>query len=207
MTYTIAMTVLAVLAQAAAPAGKPAGEAKLMEQARRLLQNGRYAEAQEAYQSAESEAKKQKDGLTPQLEAAIALGKAECQASQGEADKAIEGLKALAARQPKNADVAARLAELGFQRGDWVAADAEVKRCLDVSPDHLRGRWIAVRLLEARGRLEDAVKGCKWFVDHYNSRPPDLANNAQNLLLVGQAAERYYRATAPGKSWPIRSTT
>ena len=127
------------------------------------------------------------------------MGKAECQASQGEYGKAIEMLKSLAGRQPKNADVTARLAELHFIRGDWESADAAVKQTLDASPDHLLGRWIAVRLLESRGKLEDAVKGCKWFVDHYNSRPPDLAQERPNLLLVGQAAERYYRATARGE--------
>ena len=167
--------------------------------ARRLLQNGRYAEAEEAYLAAESEAKKKQGGLTPQLDAALTLGKAECQASQGEYAKAIEILKSLAGRQPKNADVTARLAELHFSRGDWESADIAVKQTLDASADHLLGRWIAVRLLESRGKLEDAVKGCKWFVDHYNTRPPDLARNAQNLLLVGQAAERYYRATARGE--------
>ena len=127
------------------------------------------------------------------------MGTAECQASQGEYGKAIEVLKSLAGRQPKNADVTARLAELHFTRGDWESADTAVKQTLDASADHLLGRWIAVRLLESRGKLEDAVKGCKWFVDHYNTRPPDLARNAQNLLLVGQAAERYYRATARGE--------
>src|SRR5208337_4752197 len=199
MAYTITMAVLALLAQAAGPAEKAAVDLKSPDAARRLLQNGRYAEAEEAYQAAESEAKKQQGGLTPQLEAALAMGTAECQASQGEYGKAIEVLKSLAGRQPKNADVTARLAELHFTRGDWDSADTAVKQTLDASADHLLGRWIAVRLLESRGKLEDAVKGCKWFVDHYNTRPPDLARNAQNLLLVGQAAERYYRATARGE--------
>jgi len=199
MAYTITMAVLALLAQAAGPAEKAAVDPKSPDAARRLLQNGRYAEAEEAYLAAESEAKKQKGGLTPQLDVALALGKAECQASQGEYAKAIEVLKSLAGRQPKNADVTARLAELHFTRGDWESADSAVKQTLDASADHLLGRWIAVRLLESRGQLEDAVKGCKWFVDHYNTRPPDLARNAQNLLLVGQAAERYYRATARGE--------
>ncbi|MGO8899331.1 MAG: tetratricopeptide repeat protein [Isosphaeraceae bacterium] len=199
MAYTIMMAVLALLAQAAGPAEKAAVDLKSPDAARRLLQNGRYAEAEEAYQAAESEAKKQKGGLTPQLEAALAMGTAECQASRGEYGKAIEVLESLAGRQPKNADVTARLAELHFTRGDWESADTAVKQTLGASADHLPGRWIAVRLLESRGKLEDAVKGCKWFVDHYNTRPPDLARNARNLLLVGQAAERYYRATARGE--------
>ncbi len=198
MAYTILISMLACLAQAAGPADQ-AADLSRTDAARRLLQNGRYAEAEEAYLAIESEAKKQKGGLTPQLEAALAMGMAECQASQGEYGKAIDVLKSLAAQQPKNGDVTARLAELHFTRGDWDSADAAVRQTLDASADHLLARWIAVRLLESRGQLDNAVKGCKWFVDHYNTRPPDLARNARNLLLVGQAAERYYRATARGE--------
>src|SRR5271165_3701395 len=131
MAYTITMAVLAFLAQAAGPAEKAEVDPKSPDAARRLLQNGRYAEAEEAYLAAESEAKKQKGGLTPQLEVALALGTAECQASQGEYGKAIEVLKSLAGRQPKNADVTARLAELHFTRGDWESADTAVKQTLD----------------------------------------------------------------------------
>ena len=158
MAYTITLAALAVLTQAAGPAEK-AADTKGADAAVRLLQNGRYAEAEEALLAAESEAKKQKDGLAPQLEAALALGRAECQASQGEYAKAIEGLKALAGRQPKNADVAARLAELHFQPrrvGSWPTRRSS--RPWKLSPDHLLGRWVAARLLESRGKLEEAVK-------------------------------------------------
>jgi len=177
MAHGIAMAVMVMIAQVAAPPEKGTGDLKSLDPARRLLQNGRYAEAEEAFTSAESEAKKQPGGLAPQLLVAIALGKAECQSSQGESAKAIAALKELSVQQPKNAEVTARLAELHFNRGDWDSADAAVKQALGASPDHLLGRWIAVRLLESRGKLEDAVQACKWFVDHYNTRPPDLAQN------------------------------
>ena len=49
MAYGIAMAVLALLAQAAGPAEKAAADLKSLDAARRLLQNGRYAEAEEAY--------------------------------------------------------------------------------------------------------------------------------------------------------------
>ncbi len=150
MIYTITMAMLALLTQAAGLAEKTAVDTKGPDAARRLLQNGRYAEAEEAYLAAETEAKKQKGGLTPQLESNLAMGKSECQASQGEYGKAIEVLKALAGRQPKNADVTSRLAEIYFTRGDWDSADAAVKQTLESSADHLLGRWIAVRLLESR---------------------------------------------------------
>jgi tetratricopeptide (TPR) repeat protein len=198
MAYGIVLTVLALAAQVKEPANHGQGSSESLDAARRLQQNGRYAEAEEAYAAAETEAKK-KGAIPPSLKSAIILGKTDCQASQGETVKAIEGLQRLASEQPKNADIAARLAELHFNRGEWEKAEHAVKQALEASPNHLPGRWLAVRLLDARGKLEEAVKASKWFVDHYNSRPPDLAANARNLLLVGQAAERYYRATARGE--------
>jgi tetratricopeptide (TPR) repeat protein len=47
--------------------------------------------------------------------------------------------------------------------------------------------------------LEKAVAACKWFVEHYSAHGDDLAKDADGLLLIGQAAERYYRATARGE--------
>ena len=199
MGYGIVAVVLVAVSQGAGPADKAEDLTKQLDSARRLAQNGRYAEGEEAFEAALAQAKKAPGGITPPLKLVIGMGKAECQASQGESAKAIEGLKALAADQPKNPDVAARLAELYFNRGDWELADAAVKQALEASPDHLPARWISTRLLESRGKLEEAVKACKWFVDHYNTRPPDLARNAEGLVLVGQAAERYYRATARGE--------
>ena len=115
----------ALVAQAAKPAEKvqvkaetPAATAAKLKDARRLLQNGRYAEAEEALTVIETEAKKEPGGFAPSLKSALALGKAECQSSQGEYVKAIDALKAVAAEEPKNADLAARLADLQLTRGE-----------------------------------------------------------------------------------------
>src|SRR5271163_3042353 len=102
MVSGIVLVMTAIVAQAAKPAEKsevkvekmPAATAAKLKDARRLLQNGRYAEAEEALTSIETEAKKEPAGLIPSLKVALALGKAECQASQGEYVKAIDALKA-----------------------------------------------------------------------------------------------------------------
>src|SRR4051794_31454611 len=101
---------LALLLVAAAPADG-------LEDARRLLQNGRYAEAQEAY-----DAILKKDDLAPDVRARAVLGRAESLAGQGEVDKALEALLALRKDQPQNADLAARAADLRLSRGDWPGA-------------------------------------------------------------------------------------
>ena len=65
------------------------------------MHNGRYAEAEEAFTAVQADASKQPGRLTPALKVAIALGLAECQASQGEYAKAIEILKAAEADDPR----------------------------------------------------------------------------------------------------------
>ena len=63
------------------------------------------------------------------------------------------------------------------------------------------------RLLELRGELEKSVVAWKWFVDRYNEKKPEIVTSAESLVLVGQAAERYYRASARGQELPTLSTT
>ena len=74
-----------------------------------------------------------------------------------------------------------------------------MKRAEKIDPDHLPARWVEARLLDLRGELDKAVVAWKWFVDRYNEKRAEIARDAEALLLVGQAAERYYRATARGE--------
>ncbi|MDG3006931.1 tetratricopeptide repeat protein [Paludisphaera mucosa] len=176
-----------------------AGGAVDADGARRLMAGGRYAEAEEAYDALAEAARKTPDGLSPALERTVALGKAEAKAAQGEADAAVAILEPIEAKDPKSAAIPARLADLHFGRGRWEAADEAVRRALAIDADDLQARWVAVRLLEARGDLEKAVAACKWFVDRYNANREAFVKDAEALVVVGQAAERYYRASARGE--------
>src|SRR5262249_28093920 len=98
MAYGIVMALAAIVAQA--PGGKvqfekarprdrgPAAKAEAasvgseLKEARRLLNNGRYAEAEEALAELESAARKDPKKLIPALKAAIARARAEGQSSQ-----------------------------------------------------------------------------------------------------------------------------
>ncbi len=209
MAYGIVAVVAAaaLIAQAGEPAPKTsekkpdggAAAAVQIKEARRLLQNGRYAEADEAYAAVEAQAKKAPGGLTAALKVAVVLGKAECLASQGDYGKAIGELTTLVAQEPKNADVPARLANLYLIRGDWPASDRAMRQALALDANHLLARWVQARLLELHGEVDKAVAACKWFVDRFNDKRPEIVKNADALLLIGQAAERYYRATARGE--------
>jgi Tfp pilus assembly protein PilF len=183
------MTLTATLAPAA-PAPDPAG----LDAARRLWQNGRYAEAQEGYEALLKEPEK----LEGAVRVKAILGRADCLVSQGEVDLALADLTRAAEAQPEVADLAARLAGLKFDRGDWPGATAAVAQALKADGKHMAARWVAARLLEAQGRRDDAVQAWKWFMDEYNARRHEITRDAAAMLLVGQAAERYARAEARG---------
>ncbi len=205
MVSSIVVIAMAMIAQAAGAAPKPAAGpaeaiAAKLNDAQRLLRNGRYAEALEALTAVEAEGTKEPARLTAELKVRLALCKAECQASQGEYGKAIDGLKAAAASEPKNADLVARLADLYLIPGDWKAAEGAVLQAEKLDPDHLQARWVKGRLLEMQGKLEESVAAWKWFVDRYNEKRANIVTSADALLLVGQAAERYYRASAGVKN-------
>lgn len=184
-----------VLAALVAQAGGPVDAVG----AGRLLQGGRYAEAEEAFDALAVRADADPKALSPELALAVALGRADAKAAQGEADAAVAALEAAEAKGPKSSKIPAKIAELHFSRGRWEEADAAVARAFAVDPDDLVARWIAVRLLEARGELRKAVEACRWFVDRYNGDREKFAEDAESLLLIGQAAERYYRASARGE--------
>jgi tetratricopeptide (TPR) repeat protein len=167
---------------------------KDLEEARRLWQNGRYAEAQEAYEAI----LKKSDKPAPDLQVKVALALADCLQSQGEYGKAGDTLQKAAESQPENADLWGKLAALRFQRGDWEGATAAVERALKIDADHLTARWIQASLLDSRGERDKAVTAYKWFVTRYNDRQAEINKSADALLIVGQAAERYYRAEARG---------
>ena len=172
-------------------AAAPDGIAK----ARTLWQTGKYAEALEAYDAQRLD----KANRTVAAQARIALGRAECLASQGEPERAIAALIPPALWPRTQPDVWARLADLQFEHGRWELAEAAARRAIQADPDHLRAHWVLGRLDEARGRREQALATYKWFVDLYNGRRDQLRKDADALVMIGQAAERYYRARARGE--------
>jgi tetratricopeptide (TPR) repeat protein len=171
--------------------------ASKLDEAKRLLRTGRYAESEESYGAIEKAS-----GVSPASRVSIALGKANAQAGQGKYADAIKGLEELskAADLPDSsrADLFARLADLSLERGRWEEAEAHAAQALKANPDHLLGRWVEARLLDLRGKTEEAVAACKWFVVRFNDQP-EIHKSADSLLLIGQAAERYYRASARGE--------
>jgi Tfp pilus assembly protein PilF len=167
---------------------------KSISDARRLWQNGRYAEALEAYDELNNAPGKR----SPEATATIALGRADCLASQGDVAQALALLKSALETQAKNADLLARVASLKLSQGDRDGAEADAAAAIQADPDHLQAHWVTARLFEERGELEKALEGWKWFVDAYNVRGRTIEKSAEGLLFVGQASQRYYHAKARG---------
>jgi len=162
--------------------------------ARVLWQTGKYAEAEEAFSGLRNAA-----NAKPAEKAKATLGLAEALVSQGEYDKAIGFLKEELTAQPGVASLAAKLAELLFGRGAWTEADAMVEQALKANENDLTARWVKAKLHDARGQTQEALAACKWFIDYQNANQLQVGKDADALLLVGQAAERYYKAKARGE--------
>jgi tetratricopeptide (TPR) repeat protein len=169
------------------------GDAPTLDQARQLLQAGKYAEAIEAFDQIEPTLKPDDAGSL----ARVALGRADALTSTGKRDEAIAALAKLAEADKPSPDILARLAELELSRGRWDEADAALKKALERDADHLAARFIAARLKELRG--ERVPDDWKWFVNHYNLNRGTIEKDADALLLIGQAAERYYWQSARGE--------
>lgn len=172
--------------------GLVAADPPTFDDARRLAQVGKYEEALEAYNAIEK-------ALKPDDRAGAArllLGRVDVQNETGKRDEAIAALAAHADGPETTADVLARLADLEFARGRWDVAEARAGAAIKLGPNHLLAHWVVARLKDARG--EPAVNDFRWFIEQMNQRRDALAQDADALVLIGQAAERYYWTAARG---------
>jgi predicted Zn-dependent protease len=185
LAFPVALA-LAALQEAATPT---------LDQARNLAQVGKYEEALDAYRAIAS-------GLKPddadRLAKAV-LGQADVLAATGQRDEAIDLLAKTAQEAGDAADPAllARCAELEMTRGRYDEAQAAVEAALKANPDHLLARFVAAQLKERNGTV--TPDDWQWFIDHYNARQDQYAEDAQALILIGQAAEKYNWAKARGE--------
>jgi tetratricopeptide (TPR) repeat protein len=157
-----------------APAIGHALDARL-DGARKLLLGGKYAEAAEIYAPLAA------------TDAAAALGLARCQEAQGKTDAADATLKLLA---EKRAALQAELAQLAFDRGDLKEAKTRADAAVKLDGEQLPARWILAELARSAGRLDEAERGYRWFIDYYNDHN---VKDAESLHCIGLAAAQYAR--------------
>ena len=176
-------------------ASAPSALADAFDDAKNLWKTGKYAESKEVF----DQALKDLDKPDARAKARHALGVAAALESQGEYGKAREELESALVDQQDNADLLAALAEIQFNRGHWDEATAQVEKALKADPDNLRARWVQAQHWEASGEREKSVAAYEWFMDYQNNHPAQVARDAEALVTIGQAAERYYRAKATGE--------
>jgi len=165
-------------------------------QALKALQVGKTATAREQLEALSQSPRVHQDS---DLAAEVARAQAICLRAQGELDEAMRILEEAIKAAPANPDLLALLADLEFSRGRWEAAAERTAQARAQDDNHLLARWVDAQLLRETGKLEDAVNACRWFVDLQNEQAERLKTDPEALLLVGQAAELYFRAEARGE--------
>ena len=156
-----------------APAADSLGDAQ------RMLLAGKYAEAEEVF--AKTAAAEPVDS---------ALGLARCQAAVGEYDKAVATLAAALKDHAKEAALPAELAKLAFERSQYDEAAKQVAAALKLDENQLAARFYQAELARVAGKLTDADRGYKWFVEYYNQH--DLTE-PDDIRYVGLAAAQFAR--------------
>ena len=164
-----------VLAVATCSAAQPP-----LEEARRLLMRGSYAEAGEAYAA-----------LLSTEPVSASLGKARVLVTTGEYESALDLLAAAAKSHANSADVRAELAQIEFARGNYDAAQGHVDAALSLDAEQVIARWTSAELHRTSGRLDEANHAYRWFIDYYNRT--QRVDDPEVLLYVGRGAAQYAR--------------
>lgn len=147
--------------------------------ARKLFLQGKYAEAQEAYEK-----------LPPEQHLTAVVGLARIHAAVGEYDQALQQLRSALDKSLTSATLHAEIAQLEFDRGRYAECDASIVAALKSEPEHLLARWLQAERHRTAGRLAEADQAYKWFVDYYNDHE---VKEVESLRLIGLAAAQYAR--------------
>lgn len=165
-----------------------------LEDARILIQTGKAPEAVELFDNMLKRPDLKDDR---ELEVRIKVGKALAMSRFGGRTEASELLKSVIEKDPEQADPLAMLAEWEFEAGRWNEAKALTENALKANPDHIGARWLQVRMLDAEGRRDEATVSAESLIKLRNEKPETLT--AIDMVTVGQAAERFYRASTRGE--------
>ena len=145
----------------------------------RLLLTGKYAEAEAAYEK-----------LKQKQPARAAIGVACCRFETGELEKARSGLEAALADHPQSADITAELARLALVRGDYQGAEELADKAIKIDRDQLLARFVLAETQRATGKLAEADRSYRWFVDYYNDHED---HSAEQLRWIALGATTYAR--------------
>jgi cellulose synthase operon protein C len=170
---------VAAVVTAYSRAAEPVAEISPLAAATQLFQQGKYAEAEEAFANLPAD-----DG------ARAALGTARCQEAVGQRETALATLQAAQQKHPTTAAISAELARLALARGDYAAAEAAASGALKLEPENTLALWARAELHAAAGQLAEATAGYESLVKQFNGGG---VKDPERLRWIGLAAAEFAR--------------
>ncbi len=110
-------------------------------------------------------------------------------ADAGQTDDAIEALRHCIRMEPSIAHLHALLGDLLVVKNDTRDAEAEYRAALDLDPGHLRAMQSLIELLDAEGRLADAIPILESYANRTDAPEATVLKLAQAYMEVGRAAD------------------
>jgi tetratricopeptide (TPR) repeat protein len=147
--------------------------------ARRMFQEGKYAEAEEAYRA-----------LPAEHAVAAALGLAGCQEAVGQREQAAQTLSEAAKKHVDAAALPAELARLALVRGDQKAAEESAAAALKLDKDQALAQWVRSELACERGQLAEANAINEQLVKLFNA---GQVKDPDSLRWIGRGAAQFSR--------------
>ncbi len=147
--------------------------------ARRLLDEGKYAEAEEKFR-----------GLQAEQPLIAAVGIARCQRATGHRDAAAETLTATFQKHAEAAVLPAEMAAIALERGDYPAATELLEKALRLDADQVQAHWLRGELRASTGQLDQANADYEWLVEFYNAHDVD---DPDTLRWIGLGAAQFAR--------------
>ncbi len=169
---------VAALATVVLAADEPAVEAPLVA-ARRLFQEGKYAEAEDAYRT-----------LIAGQHVPAALGLARCQEAVGQREKAVATLEDAVKHDTDAPALPAELARLALERGDLLAAETWASAALKLDANQVLARWVCAERLCDLGQLTEANAEYQGLVKTFNAQE---IKDPETLHWIGLAAAQFAR--------------
>lgn len=157
----------------------------LMADIRRLLQEGRYADAASACREALAEAPD-----SPDLRMLMGL----CEEAAGQLDKGRAWMEKALEKDPGHTAAGFHHGRLLLIEGKDEAARDAFERCIATDPNHAAARTLLARIEQRAGRTEQAIEGLRTALRADEAHAPAHAALAMLLLRGGQLEEAHGHA-------------
>jgi tetratricopeptide (TPR) repeat protein len=115
-------------------------------------------------------------------------------------DAALKLYQELAAEEPKDPQLRLRIAEIYRQKRDFASARKALERAHSLDPQSLEVRYDEVNLLEAEGKVEEAITTLRSILDETSRRSYSASETANRAMLLERLGVLYRNSNQPGKA-------